>query len=65
MWEKLLEIMLESLPGVESGERGRACASLRRNRALTAFNRAWPLLDPTDIVGDLWSGARLPRQVCA
>ncbi|QHN24747.1 AAA family ATPase [Gordonia pseudamarae] len=56
VWEKLLEIMLESLPGVESGERGRACASLRRNRALTtAFNRAWPLLDPTDIVGDLWS----------
>lgn len=30
--------------------------SLRRNRELlTAFNRAWPLLEATDLVGDLWS----------
>ena len=30
--------------------------SLARNADLvTAFNRAWPLLEPTDIVGDLWS----------
>jgi hypothetical protein len=30
--------------------------SLRRNRELnTALNRAWPLLEPTDVVGDLWS----------
>ena len=30
--------------------------SLRQNRALiTTLNRAWPLLDATDLVGDLWS----------
>ncbi|SOD73934.1 DNA helicase IV [Jatrophihabitans sp. GAS493] len=30
--------------------------SLRRNHQLvTALNRAWPLLDATDLVGDLWS----------
>jgi superfamily I DNA/RNA helicase len=30
--------------------------SLARNRELLAtFNRAWPLLEPTDLVGDLWS----------
>ncbi|MFD3620913.1 RNA polymerase recycling motor ATPase HelR [Streptomyces sp. NPDC058676] len=30
--------------------------SLRRNRELlTAFNRAWPLLEAADLVGDLWS----------
>jgi hypothetical protein len=30
--------------------------SLRQNRALVdTFNRAWPLLDYTDLVGDLWS----------
>lgn len=30
--------------------------SLRRNDALrTAVNRAWPLLDPAELVGDLWS----------
>jgi superfamily I DNA/RNA helicase len=30
--------------------------SLRRNEELVdALNRAWPLLEPTDLVGDLWS----------
>ena len=30
--------------------------SLRQNRELrTALNRAWPLIEPTDLVGDLWS----------
>jgi superfamily I DNA/RNA helicase len=30
--------------------------SLRRNRPLrTTFNRAWPLIEATDLVGDLWS----------
>jgi hypothetical protein len=30
--------------------------SLRQNRALlTTFNRAWPLLEAADLVGDLWS----------
>ena len=30
--------------------------SLRQNRELiTTLNRAWPLLDATDLVGDLWS----------
>ena len=30
--------------------------SLQQNRELlTTFNRAWPLLEATDLVGDLWS----------
>ncbi len=30
--------------------------SLRQNRdLLTAFNRAWPLLEAADLVGDLWT----------
>ena len=30
--------------------------SLRQNRELiTTLNRAWPLIDPTNLVGDLWS----------
>ena len=29
--------------------------SLQRNRDLAeTFNRAWPLIEPTDLVGDLW-----------
>ena len=55
VWERLLEIADAALP-VESGELGEARISLRRNTALVAaFNRAWPLLDPADIVGDLWT----------
>ena len=28
---------------------------LRNGELLTALNRAWPLIDPADLVGDLWS----------
>ena len=55
VWEKLLEIALDALP-VDPEELDEASTSLRRNLTLVAaFNRAWPLLDPADIVGDLWT----------
>jgi hypothetical protein len=55
VWDELLTILVgnsndEDVP--EHQLRG----SLQRNDGLrTAFSRAWPLLEPTDIVGDLWS----------
>ena len=56
VWEKLLEIAADALPDIEESELGEVRSSLRRNRVLTgAFNRAWPLLDPADIIGDLWT----------
>lgn len=54
LWEKLEE-------AVEADEEDEVSPqlfhrSLRQNRELvTALNRAWPMLEPTDIVGDLWT----------
>ncbi|MET8086413.1 RNA polymerase recycling motor ATPase HelR [Micromonospora sp. NPDC005237] len=54
IWEELLAILLGRYDGDESDDLVRG--SLLRNRDLrTAFNRAWPLLEATDIVADLWS----------
>lgn len=54
VWEELLTILAEKYDGDEPDDVVRA--SLLRNRELrTAFNRAWPLIEATDLVGDLWS----------
>ncbi|MEV4133121.1 RNA polymerase recycling motor ATPase HelR [Dactylosporangium sp. NPDC049742] len=48
VWDELVRILREKEDVPE--------AQLRANRELvTAFNRAWPLIDATDLVGDLWS----------
>lgn len=48
VWEELVRILREKEDVPE--------AQLRANRELvTAFNRAWPLIDAKDLVGDLWS----------
>ncbi|MFC7545936.1 RNA polymerase recycling motor ATPase HelR [Plantactinospora sp. GCM10030261] len=52
--EELLTILVSRYDGDEPDDLVRA--ALRRNRdLLAAVNRAWPLLDPTDVVADLWS----------
>jgi DNA helicase IV len=58
VWEELLTILVDRLE--DDGDGGASPElvrrSLRRNRhLLTAFNRAWPLLEAADLVGDLWS----------
>ncbi|WP_208818065.1 RNA polymerase recycling motor ATPase HelR [Micromonospora terminaliae] len=54
IWEELLTILTDRYDGDEPAERLRR--SLLRNRELrSAFNRAWPVLEATDLVGDLWS----------
>ncbi|MFI7214298.1 RNA polymerase recycling motor ATPase HelR [Micromonospora maritima] len=54
VWEELVTILLEKYDGDEP--EGVLRRSLATNRELvTAFGRAWPLLDPTDVVADLWS----------
>ncbi|MEU8044051.1 RNA polymerase recycling motor ATPase HelR [Micromonospora echinofusca] len=54
VWEELLAILVQKYDGDEPDDVVRA--SLLRNRELrTAFNRAWPLIEATDLVGDLWS----------
>jgi DNA helicase IV len=52
--EELLTILVDKHDGDAPADLLRK--SLRQNRELlTAFNRAWPLLEATDLVGDLWS----------
>jgi len=54
IWEELVAILLDKHDGDASAELLRK--SLQQNEELRAtFNRAWPLLDATDLVGDLWS----------
>ncbi|MGN9777659.1 RNA polymerase recycling motor ATPase HelR [Micromonospora sp. H33] len=54
IWEELLTILMDKYDGDEPDDLVRR--SLLRNRELhTAFNRAWPMLDAADLVGDLWS----------
>jgi len=54
IWEELLTILMDKHDGDASADLLRK--SLLQNRALlTTFNRAWPLLDAADLVGDLWS----------
>src|SRR3954466_7723701 len=54
IWAELLTILTDKHDGDEPPDQLRR--SLLRNRELhTAFNRAWPVLEATDVVGDLWS----------
>jgi superfamily I DNA/RNA helicase len=54
IWEELLTILMDKHDGNVSADLLRT--SLLRNRDLrAALNRAWPLIEPTDLVADLWS----------
>jgi hypothetical protein len=54
IWEHLLAILMDSRDGDVPEHLLRR--SLRQNTDLrTAVNRAWPLIDAADLVGDLWS----------
>src|SRR4029450_7825299 len=51
---ELLTILMDKYDGDEPADLLRM--SLLRNRELlTTVNRAWPLLEAADVVGDLWS----------
>src|SRR6478609_6672203 len=54
IWDELLTILVDKYDGDETDDLLRT--SLQQNRELlTTFSRAWPLLEATDLVGDLWS----------
>ncbi|MFC9132169.1 RNA polymerase recycling motor ATPase HelR [Streptomyces sp. NPDC057099] len=54
VWEELLTILQDKHDGDVSA--GLLRRSLSQNRELrTVFNRAWPLLEASDLVSDLWS----------
>jgi len=54
VWEELLTVLVDKTDGEASPSMVRK--SLPQNKKLlTTFNRAWPLLEAADLVGDLWS----------
>ncbi|HEU4331117.1 MAG TPA: RNA polymerase recycling motor ATPase HelR [Lapillicoccus sp.] len=55
IWESLAAIVADRLD-LEDVTAELVSRSLRRDEELaTELNRAWPLIEPTDLVGDLWS----------
>ncbi|MHA5051833.1 RNA polymerase recycling motor ATPase HelR [Streptomyces sp. SD15] len=54
IWAELLTILVDKHDGDVSPDLLRRSLSQDRE-LLTAFNRAWPLLEAADLVGDLWS----------
>jgi hypothetical protein len=58
IWTELLAILVDSHDGDGDGDvpPDQLRKSLQQNRDLrAALNRAWPLIEPADLVGDLWS----------
>jgi DNA helicase IV len=55
VWEELLTILTDK-HGHDDVPADQLRRSLQRNEGLrTTFSRAWPLLEATDLVGDLWT----------
>jgi len=56
VWEELLAILIDSGPDDQDVSPQLLRKSLLQNEELLSiFNRAWPVLEPTDLVADLWS----------
>ena len=54
VWEELLTILVDKVDD-EEVPKDQLRRALRQNAELTnALTKAWPLLEPTDLVGDLW-----------
>ncbi|MEP6761882.1 MAG: RNA polymerase recycling motor ATPase HelR [Sporichthyaceae bacterium] len=54
IWEELVTILVDKHDGDVSADLLRK-SLLQDLELLTAFNSAWPVLEATDLVGDLWS----------
>lgn len=54
VWEALVDILLDKVDD-EVPERELRRALAQHGGLTEAFHRAWPLIDPADLVGDLWS----------
>lgn len=55
VWEELLTILVDKFDGDDVPEELLRRALARNAELVDAFGRAWPLLDYTDLVGDLWT----------
>ncbi|WP_433436880.1 RNA polymerase recycling motor ATPase HelR [Nonomuraea sp. CA-141351] len=55
IWEELLTILADKHDDDDISADLLRKSLLQNRELLTTFNRAWPLLEATDLVGDLWS----------
>jgi len=55
VFEELLAILIDSCPDDEISPQLLRKSLLQNEELLTTFNRAWPVLEPTELVADLWS----------
>ena len=66
VWDALLAIVIDKHDADEDVPDELVRTALLQNRELrSAFNRAWPLLDASDVVGDLWSVPAYLRKCAA
>ncbi len=55
VWEALLDIVVDKFDDEEVEEELVRSSLLRNDELKDTFRRAWPILDPDELVGDLWS----------
>jgi hypothetical protein len=55
VWDQLLRILVDKLDDVGAPPEPLRRSLLQNRELHTGFNRAWPVLEATDLVGDLWS----------
>ncbi len=55
VWEALLDILIDEIDDEEVPPHLARRALLQNEELAGTFARAWPLLDPAGVVGDLWS----------
>jgi hypothetical protein len=55
IWEELLTILMDSLDDDEVPADQLRRSLVANEELRTTFSRAWPLLEPADLVSDLWS----------
>jgi hypothetical protein len=55
VWERLVAILIDKHDGDDVPTELLRKSLLQNEPLLKTFNRAWPLLDAADLVGDLWS----------
>ncbi|MET0526052.1 MAG: RNA polymerase recycling motor ATPase HelR [Nocardioides sp.] len=54
VWEEIVTILVDKNEDDSVPEDQLRRALLRNDELVTTFNRAWPLIEATDLVGDLW-----------
>jgi hypothetical protein len=55
VWEELLNVVIDKHDDDEASPELLRKNLVQNHELTSTFNRAWPLLDPDEIVGDLWS----------